>query len=343
MVSSVAPEHQQKFEDSGNQIGYEVKYRERLQFSLQWAADTKKQFQKPEDRKKEWDMWLFYAIGSAFFAGVTSILAKCGIRKTDSAVATAVRTVVVLIFSWIMVLISGSFDQITSISGYTFVFLILSGAATGASWLCYFKALQTGDINKVVPIDKSSTVLTIILALIFLHEGISLPKAVAVVAIAAGILLMIEKKDVEETKQTGKGGWLLYAVGSAFFASLTSILGKIGISGVESNLGTAIRTCVVLVMAWGMVFITGKQREVRKIGRKEMGFICLSGVATGASWLCYYRALQKGPASIVAPVDKLSVLVTVVFSYFVFGEKLGKKEAAGLTLLTAGTVAMALL
>ena len=190
MVSSVAPEHQQKFEDSGNQIGYEVKYRERLQFSLQWAADTKKQFQKPEDRKKEWDMWLFYAIGSAFFAGVTSILAKCGIRKTDSTVATAVRTVVVLIFSWIMVLISGSFDQITSISGYTFVFLILSGAATGASWLCYFKALQTGDINKVVPIDKSSTVLTIILALIFLHEGISLPKAVAVVAIAAGILLM---------------------------------------------------------------------------------------------------------------------------------------------------------
>ena len=242
-----------------------------------------------------------------------------------------------------MVLISGSFDQITSISGYTFVFLILSGAATGASWLCYFKALQTGDINKVVPIDKSSTVLTIILALIFLHEGISLPKAVAVVAIAAGILLMIEKKDVEETKQTGKGGWLLYAVGSAFFASLTSILGKIGISGVESNLGTAIRTCVVLVMAWGMVFITGKQREVRKIGRKEMGFICLSGVATGASWLCYYRALQKGPASIVAPVDKLSVLITVVFSYFVFGEKLGKKEAAGLALLTAGTVAMALL
>ena len=274
---------------------------------------------------------------------MTSILAKCGIKKTDSTVATAVRTVVVLIFSWIMVLISGSFDQITSISGYTCVFLILSGAATGASWLCYFKALQTGDINKVVPIDKSSTVLTIILALIFLHEGISLPKAVAVVAIAAGILLMIERKDVEETKQTGKGGWLLYAVGSAFFASLTAILGKIGISGVESNLGTAIRTCVVLVMAWGMVFVTGKQREVRKIGRKEMGFICLSGVATGASWLCYYHALQEGPASIVAPVDKLSVLVTVVFSYFVFGEKLGKKEAAGLALLTAGTVAMALL
>ena len=288
-------------------------------------------------------MWLFYAIGSAFFAGVTSILAKCGIRKTDSTVATAVRTVVVLIFSWIMVLISGSFDQITSISGYTFLFLVLSGAATGASWLCYFKALQTGDVNKVVPIDKSSTVLTIILALIFLHEGISFPKAVAVIVIAAGIMLMIERKDVEETKTTGKGRWLLYAAGSAFFASLTAILGKIGISGVESNLGTAIRTCVVLVMAWGMVFVTGKQREVTQIGKKEMGFICLSGVATGASWLCYYRALQEGPASIVAPVDKLSVLATVVFSYFVFGEKLGKKEALGLALLTGGTVAMALL
>lgn len=288
-------------------------------------------------------MWLFYAIGSAFFAGVTSILAKCGIRKTDSTVATAVRTVVVLIFSWIMVLISGSFDQIASISGYTFLFLILSGAATGASWLCYFKALQTGDVNKVVPIDKSSTVLTIILALIFLHEGISFPKAAAVIVIAAGIMLMIERKDVEETKNTGKGGWLLYAAGSAFFASLTAILGKIGISGVESNLGTAIRTCVVLVMAWGMVFVTGKQREGTQIGKKEMGFICLSGVATGASWLCYYRALQEGPASIVAPVDKLSVLVTVVFSYFVFGEKLGKKEALGLALLTGGTVAMALL
>lgn len=288
-------------------------------------------------------MWLFYAIGSAFFAGVTSILAKCGIRKTDSTVATAVRTVVVLIFSWIMVLISGSFDQITSISGYTFLFLVLSGAATGASWLCYFKALQTGDVNKVVPIDKSSTVLTIILALIFLHEGISFPKAVAVIVIAAGIMLMIERKDVEETKNTGKGGWLLYAAGSAFFASLTAILGKIGISGVESNLGTAIRTCVVLVMAWEMVFVTGKQREVTQIGKKEMGFICLSGVATGASWLCYYRALQEGPASIVAPVDKLSVLITVVFSYFVFGEKLGKKEALGLALLTGGTVAMTLL
>ena len=287
-------------------------------------------------------MWLFYAIGSAFFAGVTSILAKCGIRKTDSTVATAVRTIVILVFSWIMVFAAGSQDQITGISGRTLLFLILSGAATGASWLCYFKALQNGDINKVVPIDKSSTVLTILLALIFLQEGISLPKAAAVAVIAAGIFLMIEKKDVQETK-SGRGGWFLYAAGSAFFASLTAILGKIGITGVESNLGTAIRTCVVLVMAWLMVLVTGKQGEAKKIGRKELAFICCSGIATGASWLCYYRALQEGSASVVAPVDKLSVLVTVAFAYFVFGEKLGKKEAAGLVLLTAGTVAMTLL
>ncbi len=287
-------------------------------------------------------MWIFYAVGSAFFAGLTSILAKCGIRKTDSTVATAVRTVVILFFSWVMVFVVGSQDQITGISGRTLLFLILSGAATGASWLCYFKALQIGDINKVVPIDKSSTILTIILALIFLGEGISLSKAAAVAVIAAGIFLMIEKKDVEK-KDVGRGGWFLYAVGSAFFASLTAILGKIGISGVESNLGTAIRTCVVLVMAWIMVLVAGKKDEVRKIEKKELAFICCSGIATGTSWLCYYRALQEGPASVVAPIDKLSVLVTVVFSYFVFGEKLGRKEAVGLVLLTAGTVAMALL
>ena len=293
--------------------------------------------------KKECKMWLLYAAGSAFFAGVTSILAKCGIRKTDSTVATAVRTAVVLVFAWIMVLVTGSIGQLRKIRGSTYVLLILSGAATGASWLCYFKALQVGDINKVVPIDKSSTVLTILLALIFLHEGISFPKALAVAVIAAGILLMIERKDVEETKQEAKGSWLLYAAGSAFFASLTAILGKIGIQGVESNLGTAIRTCVVLLMAWGMVFVTGKQKEVSQIGRKELVFICCSGIATGASWLCYYRALQEGPASIVAPVDRLSVLVTVAFSYLVFGERLGRKQAGGLFLLTAGTVAMALL
>ena len=288
-------------------------------------------------------MWLFYAVGSAFFAGLTSILAKCGIRKTDSTMATAVRTIVILIFSWLIVAIVGSGNQISSIDGTTLLFLILSGAATGASWLCYFRALQLGNINKVVPIDKSSTVLTILLALIFLQEGISIPKALAVLVIAAGILLMVEKKDVKKQKENSRGSWLLYAVGSAFFASLTAILGKIGISGVESNLGTAIRTGVVLVMAWVMVFVTGKQKTVRTIPRKELAFICLSGIATGASWLCYYRALQEGPASVVAPIDKLSVLVTVAFSYFVFGEKLSRRALVGLVLLTAGTVAMAVL
>lgn len=286
-------------------------------------------------------MWLLYAAGSAFFAGVTSVLAKCGIRKTNSTVATAVRTMVILVFSWVIVLAAGSADQMRDVSGRTFVFLILSGAATGASWLCYFKALQTGEINKVVPVDKSSTVLTILLALVFLGEGISPAKAVAVAVIAAGIFLMIEKKDVEEQREGGKGGWFLYAAGSAFFASLTAILGKIGITGVESNLGTAIRTCVVLVMAWMMVWIQGMQKEVRAIPYRELLFICLSGVATGASWLCYYRALQEGLASIVAPIDKLSVLVTAAFSYFVFGEKLSRRALAGLLLLTAGTVAMA--
>ncbi len=288
-------------------------------------------------------MWLLFAVGSAFFAGVTSILAKCGIRKTDSTVATAVRTVVVLLFSWIMVLAAGSLDQIGSIGADTLLFLVLSGAATGASWLCYFRALQLGDINKVVPIDKSSTVLTILLALIFLGEGISLPKTLAVFGIAAGIFLMIEKKDVADSERQAGKGWFFYAAGSAFFASLTAILGKVGISGVESNLGTAIRTCVVLVMAWLMVAVQKKGKEARAIPKRELLFICLSGAATGASWLCYYRALQDGPASIVAPVDKLSVLVTVAFSRLVFGEKLGRRAAAGLLLLTLGTVAMVLL
>lgn len=288
-------------------------------------------------------MWLLYASGSAFFAGITSILAKCGIRKTDSTVATAVRTIVVLAFSWLIVWIVGSGSQISQISGTTLLFLILSGAATGASWLCYFRALQMGNINKVVAIDKSSTVLTILLALIFLGEGISIEKGIGVAVIALGIFLMIEKKDVKKQGQTKKKGWLLYGAGSAFFASLTAILGKIGIAGVESNLGTAIRTIVVLIMAWGMVFITGKEKEIKQIDKKELVFICLSGVATGASWLCYYRALQEGPASVVAPVDKLSVLVTAAFSWIVFREKLKKKEAAGLALLTAETVAMAVL
>ena len=284
-------------------------------------------------------MRILFAFGSAFFAGITAILAKCGIRKTDSTVATAVRTIVVLLFSWLMVFVVGSQDQLGSIDPNTWLFLILSGLATGASWLCYFRALQLGDINKVVPVDKSSVILTMLLAFLFLQEPITPFGGIGVVLIAAGTFLMIEKKDVEQ-KEDQKKSWFLYAAGSAIFASLTSILGKIGISGVESNLGTAIRTAVVLLMAWVMVFVAGKAGEVRKIPKNELGFICLSGIATGASWLCYYRALQDGLASIVVPIDKLSILVTVAFSYFVFHERLSKKSAIGLVLIVAGTLAM---
>lgn len=286
-------------------------------------------------------MWLLFAVGSAFFSGITAILAKCGVRKTDSTVATAVRTVVVLLFSWLVVLIAGSKDEISSLSAKTVVFLILSGIATGASWLCYFKALQTGDINKVVPIDKFSTVLTMLLAMIFLNEGMSLLSAAAIVLISAGTFLMIQKQNTDFNRSDKNDkSWLIYAVLSAVFAALTSILGKVGIENVESNLGTAIRTCVVLVMAWLMVFITGKTGEVRKIPRKDLLFICLSGFATGGAWLCYYKALQDGPASVVVPVDKLSILVTILFSYIVFKEKLSKKSLFGLLLIVVGTICM---
>ncbi len=284
-------------------------------------------------------MWIVFAFGSALFAGFTAILAKCGIRKTDSTIATAVRTIIVLVFSWIMAAVAGSIPQITDISGRTWLFLILSGFATGASWLCYFKALQLGDVNKVVPIDKSSTILTILLAFIFLHEEITWQKGVGVVLIGIGTYMMIERKGIPDYQGSVKG-WLLYAVGSALFASLTSILGKIGISGVESNLGTAIRTCVVLLMAWVMVLVEGKQNKVREIPKNELGFICLSGLATGGSWLCYYKALQDGPASVVVLIDKLSILVTIAFSYVVFHEKLSKKSAVGLIAIVFGTLAM---
>lgn len=284
-------------------------------------------------------MWIVFAFGSAIFAGLTAILAKCGIKQTDSTVATAVRTIVVLIFSWIMVFIVGSQSGIGSISGRSWIFIILSGLATGASWLCYFKALQLGDINKVVPIDKSSVVITILMAFVFLHEQISIAKAAGVVLVGAGTFLMIEKKDVTE-KKPAKKSWILYAAGSAVFASLTSILGKIGISEVESNLGTAIRTIVVLIMAWVMVFVTKKADTVKNIPKKELIFIGLSGLATGGSWLCYYKALQDGAASVVVPIDKLSIVVTVVFSYIVFKEKLSKKGLAGLLIIVAGTLIM---
>ena len=287
-------------------------------------------------------MWILYAIGSSFFAGITSILAKCGIKKTDSDVATAIRTIIVLLFSWIMVLVTGTIGGITSISSKTLLFLVLSGLATGASWLCYFHALQKGDINKVVPIDKSSTILTILLALIFLGEGLSYGKALSVVLIGVGTMLMITKKETEN-KQSGSKEWLVYAVLSAVFASLTAILGKIGIEGVDSNLGTAIRTTVVLVMSWMMVFVMGKTSEVKEIEKKELGFIMLSGLATGASWMCYYRALQEGPASVVVPIDKLSILVTIAFSWLVFHEKLTKKAMLGLICILVGTIMLVMM
>ena len=286
-------------------------------------------------------MWLIYAFGSAFFAGITAILAKCGIRRTDSTVATAVRTCVVLVFSWAMVLLTGTGGQLFHLQGRTLLFLLLSGLATGASWLCYFKALQLGDINKVVPIDKSSTVLTILLGWLLLREPVSPAKALGALLLAVGTLWMIDKRDPARTEPEHRL-WLPYAVGSAVFASLTAILGKVGIAGVDSNLGTAVRTCVVLVMAWVMVFVTGKSSQVRQIPRGELGVLCLSGLATGGSCLCYYRALQQGPASVVVPIDKLSILVTVVFSRLVFGEKLSPRAAVGLTLVVAGTLVLLL-
>lgn len=284
-------------------------------------------------------MWILFAFGSALFAGLTAILAKCGIRDTDSNVATALRTIIVLFFSWVMVFVTGVQHGISEISLKSLMFLILSGMATGASWLCYFKALQLGDVNKVTPIDKSSTILTMLLAFILLGEGITLIKFVAMLLIGIGTYLMIQKKEGTGTKQKGNR-WLIFALGSAIFASLTSILGKVGIEGVDSNLGTAIRTIVVLIMAWIVVFVTGKQHTIKEIDKKSWLFIGLSGLATGGSWLCYYRALQTGPASIVVPIDKLSILVTIAFSYIVFGEKLDKKSVTGLMLIVLGTLSL---
>lgn len=286
-------------------------------------------------------MWLTAAVFSAVFAALTAILAKCGIRKTDSDVATAIRTAVVLVFSWIMVFISGSAGSISQLSAKSLIFLTLSGIATGASWICYFKALSLGDVNKVVPIDKSSTVLTVLLAIICFGETEHLAvKLIGTALLGVGTLLMVEKKQIENSA-SGKG-YLLYAVGSAVFAAATSILAKVGISGVESNLATAIRTAVVLVMAWLTVIIKGKLPQLKTLDKKELGFIALSGLATGGSWLCYYYAIQNGVVSVVVPIDKMSLLPTVIFSYFVFKEKLSKKATLGLTLMLAGTLAMAI-
>lgn len=280
-------------------------------------------------------MWILFAFASAFFAGITAILAKIGIKNTDSNLATAIRTIVILIFSWLMVFIIGSFNTITEISTNTLIFLILSGIATGLSWLCYFKALQLGNVNKVTPIDKSSTILTMILAMSFLGEEITVIKIVSIVLIGIGTYLMIEKKD--DTKEAKDNKWLFFALGAAVFASLTAILGKVGIQGVESNLGTAIRTVVVLIMAWVVVFVTGKQGEIKNIDKKSWKFIIFSGLTTGLSWLCYYKALQEGQASVVVPIDKLSIIVTIAFSYFVLKEEMDKKAIIGFVGIVVGT------
>ena len=283
-------------------------------------------------------MWILYAVLSSFFAGITSILAKCGIKETDTNIATAIRTGVVLVFSWFMVWITGAMTGINDIDFQTLLFLILSGLATGASWLCYFRALQLGDVNKVVPIDKFSTVLTILLAVIFLDEPLTWKKVLAMLAISVGTWLMITKTESTHSEKDMKNRWLIYAALSAVFAAATAILGKIGITHIPSNLGTAIRTTVVLVMAWMMVFVTGKQKEVKKIEKGELIFIVLSGFATGASWLCYYHALQEGLASVVVPIDKLSILITIIFSWLVLKEKLSKKALAGIISIVLGTM-----
>ncbi len=284
-------------------------------------------------------MWLTAAILSSFFAGITSILAKCGIRKTDSDVATLVRTGVVLIFSWMMVFIVGSWRDVGALDGRSLLFLTLSGLTTGASWICYFKALSMGDVNRVVPIDKSSTVLSVLLAMVRLGETEHLAVRLSCTAfIGAGILMMVERRT--ETGEKPHGPWMLYAVLSAVFAALTSVLSKIGMAGVESNLGTALRTIVVLIMAAVIVVMKGKQAQVRQIEKRELRFILLSGLATGMSWLCYYYAIQNGVVSVVVPIDKLSIVVSIAFSYFVFHERLSRKGLIGLGLMVAGTLGM---
>ena len=286
----------------------------------------------------DYTMWLMFAFGSALFAGLTAILSKMGLRDTDSTVATALRTIVVLVFSWILVFINDIHYGISDISFFALVFLVLSGLATGASWLCYFKALQLGDVNKVTPIDKSSIILTMLLAFIILGEPLTWLKIIAMILIGGGTYLMIQKKKGQVSRSVNTKGWLLYAIGSAIFASLTAIVGKIGINEIDSTLGTAIRTIVVLIMAWGMVFLTKKSKLIKSFNRKSIIVILLSGVATGSSWLCYYRALQMGDASIVVPIDKLSIVITIAFSTIFLKEKLTIKSVIGLGFIVVGTL-----
>lgn len=283
-------------------------------------------------------MWVLFAFASALFAGLTAVLAKAGVRDVDANLATALRTVVVLAFSWLMVAVAGVWQPLGSISARALLFLALSGLATGASWLTYFHALQLGEVSRVAAVDKCSTMLTMLLAFLLLGEALTLFKALAILLIGAGTVLMLQRKTPAAQGATGIGRWFWYALASAVFAALTTILGKIGIEGVDSTLGTALRTTVVLAMAWGMVFVTRTQRGIRKIGWRAWLFLVLSGIATGCSWLCYYRALQDGPASAVTPIDKLSILVTAAFSRLFLGEKISPCALLGLGLLTGGAL-----
>ena len=295
-----------------------------------------------DDNSKVIFMWLIMAVLSAVFAGVTSILAKCGIQNTDSDIATALRTIVVWVFAWAMVFIVGSAGTLPSLDPHSLLFLVLSGLATGASWICYFKALSRGEASRVAAIDKSSTVLSVLLAIIFLQETSHLAvKLLGTLLLGTGIFLMAGKPE-KAADPSGQKSWRVYAVLSAVFAALTSILAKIGITGVESNLGTAIRTGVVLIMAWVLVFVKGKQTQLFHIKRRELLYIALSGLATGASWLCYYYAIQNGVVSVVVPIDKMSLVVTVLLSCWVFGERLNRKSRLGLGLMLLGTVGMAI-
>ena len=287
--------------------------------------------------------WVTAAFASAFFAGITSILAKCGIRHTDSDVATAIRTCVVLVFAWAMAGISGSIGAIGTIPAKAWLFLTLSGLATGASWICYFKALSIGDVNKVVPVDKMSTVLAVLIAIVLFGETGNLAvKLVGTAVITLGTFLMIEKKQSVGAGQKQDRAWLAYALGAAVFAALTSVLAKIGIEGVESNLATAIRTCVVLVMAWAIVAVKGKLEQVARIDPRELAFLAASGIATGASWLLYYYAIAAGQVSVVVQIDKLSIVVSVLFARLAFNEKLSHRSAIGLLLIVLGTAALAI-
>ncbi len=283
-------------------------------------------------------MWMGFALGSAVFAGATAVLAKKGAKNIDADVATAIRSSVVLVLAWGIAALIGAIDGLAQISGKTLLFLALSGIATGASWIFYMKALRLGKVAGVAAIDKSSVVLTVVLAAIFFAEEITVLKAAGVAAILAGMLLMIEKNAAERKVYSNPARWMVYALLSAAFASLTSILGKVGIRNVESNLGTAIRTVFVFMMAGIIVFGKGKQKEAGRIDRRDALFLALSGVATGGSWLCYYRALQEGPASVVAPIDKLSIVVSVILARIFLKEKAGRRTVWSAALITAGTI-----